>query len=66
MPNKLDPAALSIDMAIKVLKAAGAKHVTREAFEQDMERGAPANRDGTINLVHYAAWLVKEMGHGRH
>jgi hypothetical protein len=23
--------------------------------------GAPANADGTINLVHYAAWLVREM-----
>ena len=22
------------------------------------------NKDGTINLVHYAAWLVKEMGRG--
>jgi hypothetical protein len=30
----------------------------------DIDAGAPANADGTINLVHYAAWLVKEMGRG--
>jgi hypothetical protein len=27
----------------------------------DIDAGAPTNADGTINLVHYAAWLVKEM-----
>jgi len=26
----------------------------------DIEAGAPVNADGTVNLVHYAAWLAKE------
>ena len=26
------------------------------------DAGAPANPDGTLNLVHYAAWLVQQMG----
>jgi len=30
----------------------------------DVLAGAPTNADGTLNLVHYAAWLVKEMGRG--
>jgi hypothetical protein len=30
----------------------------------DLEGGAPTHADGTVNLVHYAAWLVKEMGRG--
>jgi hypothetical protein len=30
----------------------------------DLAAGAPVNTDGTINLVHYAAWLVKERSGG--
>ena len=26
----------------------------------DLDAGAPVSADGTINLVHYTAWLVKE------
>jgi hypothetical protein len=37
--------------------------VSEEALRADLEAGAPTNPDGTINLVHYAAWLAKEMGH---
>ena len=33
----------------------------RPELRRDVEAGAPVNPDGTINLVHYAAWLVKEM-----
>jgi hypothetical protein len=37
-------------------------HSTRSSSSQaDVDAGAPTNGDGTINLVHYAAWLVKEM-----
>ena len=28
----------------------------------DAAAGAPLNADGTLNLVHYAAWLVRETG----
>ena len=28
----------------------------------DLESGAPRNADGTINLMHFAAWLVRGMG----
>ena len=31
--------------------------------EADVAAGAPTNADGTINLAHYAAWLVKMFGH---
>lgn len=30
----------------------------------DIEAGAPTNADGTLNLIHYAAWLAKEAAHG--
>jgi len=31
-----------------------------EAIAADVAAGAPVNADGTINLVHYCAWLVRE------
>ena len=65
MKGKLDPSALSVEDTARVLKAAGAKHVTEEEIQADLSQGAPSNPDGTINLVHYAAWLVKGMGRGR-
>jgi hypothetical protein len=30
-------------------------------IEADLADGAPANPDGTINLVNYTAWLVREL-----
>lgn len=51
----LNPAALPIEKAAKALG------VGRETLEADIAAGAPTNADGTINLVHYAAWLVKEL-----
>jgi len=34
-------------------------------IQTDIDDGAPLNADGTLNLVHYAAWLVKEMATGK-
>ena len=65
MKSKLDPASLSIDDVVKILSASGAKQISAERINADIELGAPVNPSGTINLVHYAAWLVKEMGRGR-
>ena len=31
------------------------------AVDRTIEAGAPTNTDGTVNLVHYAAWLVREL-----
>ena len=60
MEKKLDPAHLSILEAAKVLRAAGAHYATEENLRSDISAGAPVNADGTINLVHLAAWLAKE------
>jgi hypothetical protein len=45
------------------LQRAGAK-VTEESLKADIEAGAPTNADGTINFVHYAAWVVKGAARG--
>lgn len=57
----LSPTALSLDDAARLLTGAGGTPVTRETIQTDIDDGAPVNADGTLNLVHYAAWLVKEM-----
>ena len=62
--HPIDPNRLSLDQAAKLLSAAGKVRVPVEDIADDLASGAPQNPDGTINLVHYAAWLVKELGHG--
>mgnify|MGYP007106199019 FL=1 len=58
-PNRLTPA-----QAAKLLSAAAKIQVPVTQIEQDIADGAPSNADGTLSLVGYAAWLLKEMGHG--
>jgi len=53
----LNPAALSCTDAARVLSAAKNGKVTVEMLQADVDAGAPTNADGTLNLVHYAAWL---------
>jgi len=57
----LSPSAMTLQQAVRVLAAVGARHATVENLRRDIEAGAPVNADGTVNLVHYAAWLAKEM-----
>jgi hypothetical protein len=56
----LSPTSLTVADAARLLAKAGGQPVTVAMLEADLAAGAPANADGTINLVHYAAWLVRE------
>ena len=60
----LDPNRLTPEQAAKLLSAAAKLRVPVDQITADLEAGAPQNPDGTMNLMHYAAWLVKEMGRG--
>ena len=62
--SRLNPAALPVADAARVLTRLGGKSVTEMMLRADIDAGAPVNSDGTLNLVHYAAWLVKEMTSG--
>ncbi|MGQ0627202.1 MAG: hypothetical protein ACT4PL_03775 [Phycisphaerales bacterium] len=62
--SRLNPAALLVADAARVLTRLGGKPVTEAMLSADIDAGAPVNADGSINLVHYAAWLVKEMSAG--
>jgi hypothetical protein len=57
----LSPTSLTVADAARLLTKVGGQPVTTNMFETDLAAGAPANADGTINLVHYCAWLVREM-----
>ena len=56
--------ALTVAQTAKVLSAAGGRNISEEMVRADIDAGAPVNPDGTINLVHYTAWLAKEMAGG--
>ena len=60
----LDPQSLSLENVARLLTRAGGKVVTVDALQADLGVGTPTNADGTLNLVRYAASLVKEVGRG--
>jgi hypothetical protein len=51
---------LAVSDIVAVLRKAGSRYITEEALRTDLAAGAPANPDGTINILHYAAWMAKE------
>jgi hypothetical protein len=51
----VNPAALTAE---QLARAIG---LPVETVRRHVEEGAPASADGTINLVHYAAWLNKRL-----
>jgi hypothetical protein len=58
--NQLKITALNIDDATKLLEHSGSRYASADNIRKDIAAGAPVNPDGTINLITYAAWLVKE------
>lgn len=57
----LDPTAIAVEDAARLLGAAAGQHVSVEMVLADIDAGAPVNGDGSFNLIHYAAWIVREM-----
>ena len=54
----LNPQALYLEDLARIVTASGVKPVTIGVLRRDLAGGAPTNPDGTVNLTHYAAWLV--------
>ena len=59
MDNSLKLTALQPDMLVNLLKGAGSRLISAELLTADFAAGAPRNEDGTINLIEFAAWIVK-------
>ena len=60
----LSPSRLEVPDLLALLRKAGARHISEKALRADLAAGAPVNSDGTVNLVHYAAWLAGELARG--
>jgi hypothetical protein len=58
--SRINPLALPIPDAAKLLSKAGGRMIRADQIEADVAAGAPRNGDGTINLIMYAAWLARE------
>lgn len=56
----LSPTAVPVADAAKILSRAAGVQVTVAMLQADIAAGAPVNADGTLNLIQFAAWLVKE------
>ncbi|MFA7184931.1 MAG: hypothetical protein WC082_08565 [Victivallales bacterium] len=52
--------ALSVPNLVKLLKRSGCRSISEDMLREDIANGAPSNPDGTINLISYTAWLIKE------
>ncbi|HBG28598.1 MAG: hypothetical protein A2Y10_08630 [Planctomycetes bacterium GWF2_41_51] len=56
--TSINPAALSPETAAKMLG------LQVGIVQKHISQGAPVGTDGTINLIHYSAWLNSRMTHG--
>lgn len=57
----IDPSRMTSKDAARLLSAAGGESIDVAAIDHDVAEGAPTNDDGTINLVHYTAWLARQV-----
>ncbi len=57
----MNPLSLTLEEVARLLSAAGGRKVTPEQVQADIDAGAPVGAGGRINLVHYAAWLIREV-----
>ena len=60
----IDIKSLTIEQLAKILAASGGRQITEDMIRADIKAGAPTNADGTINLIYYVAWLLRESSHG--
>jgi hypothetical protein len=63
-PQAVNPRSLGLEQLAKMLSSVGGKQITVEQLQADIDAGAPQLSDGNVNLIHYAAWLAREVqGH---
>jgi len=57
----VNPLSLTVDEAARMLSVGGGRKVTTQMVQADLDAGAPTASGGRINLVHYTAWLIREV-----
>lgn len=53
--------ALALPNAAKVISQMSGKQITEATLMKHIDAGAPVNKDGTLNVITYAAWLAMEV-----
>ena len=56
--------ALTVAETASVLASAYGRRITEDQVREIAERGDLIAADGTINLLEYTAFLVRELAHG--
>ena len=65
MPESINPMALTPDTLAGLLKKCRCQGLADDTLERQIASGLPVNGDGTVNLIEYTAWLLKEVnGYG--
>lgn len=57
----MDWSSMKPEDAARMLSGLGTRKITVDRIKKDIELGAPANEDGTLNILHYAAWAAKKI-----
>ena len=55
------PEALYKESLVTALRRSGPRRHSTARLEADIAAGAPVNDDGTMNVIAYTAWILKEM-----
>jgi len=58
----VSPTRMPIEVLGQVVARGSSVEEAVARIRRDIEAGAPVNHDDTMNMVSYAAWLVKESG----
>jgi len=61
MEKNLQPLALKPETLVMLLQKSGCRDVTEDDLQKIIDAGLPLNGDGTINIIEYLAWLIKEV-----
>ena len=59
--NRIDPQAMTVEDAARLLTAAGGRKVTAATVRAAIDAGAPALADGRVNLIELMAWMEREL-----
>lgn len=60
-PAKVDPTRMAPADLAKLLSRLAGEKIPADRIAADVAAGAPTNGDGTLHLVHYAAWLARQV-----
>lgn len=52
--------ALTQKQVVDLIRNVGSTAMNENTLKDHIARGAPVKEDGTMNLVFYTAWLVRE------